>query len=185
MCNFSYTTVGRFICFTVLCNFLNSGLTVYALIGLYANFISPKVGQFLPWIPQSKLLQEIKTCTDTQPPWDCIDWRWHRFLVKDETKWGEYAEGSWSATFWNGVAVLFSTCSIKECRVCTISRWQWRQHALLIALSKNAWTYSFRASRRRSYIALTSLSTSNHTDWRRTGYLISFVFQNILIFYNG
>ena len=28
LCNFSYTTVCRFICFTVLCNFLNSGLTV-------------------------------------------------------------------------------------------------------------------------------------------------------------
>ena len=28
LCNFFYTTVGRFICFTVLCNFLNSGLTV-------------------------------------------------------------------------------------------------------------------------------------------------------------
>ena len=32
LCNFSYTAVGRFICFTVLCIFLNSGLTVYFVL---------------------------------------------------------------------------------------------------------------------------------------------------------
>ena len=30
LCNFFFTTVGRFICFTVLCKVLNSGLTVHA-----------------------------------------------------------------------------------------------------------------------------------------------------------
>ena len=36
LCNFSYTTVGRFMCFTVLCNCLNSGLTVHEGIGGYS-----------------------------------------------------------------------------------------------------------------------------------------------------